>query len=224
MIEEMQSIPFETVNLLMKFADMMSEIINAERFYETNLRDISNEIGTLYFKMMKDMMQGKSVEHRNYQLQLLEFRLHEKICDGIIDKSSRLAKNLDRIWFADTSELNVAMETARQQKSLAKNDIDKEDKIVGCIDAIKGTVSNTYKVYSDFKAKKTNLERKAKIKWFGALGGAFGLFATIYYPILSSLQKLDNPNLVIGIPSFVVVVLFVIYVYIFGQEEESETT
>jgi hypothetical protein len=221
MTEKMQSIPLETMNLFMKFGDMMSEIINSERFYETNLRDISYEVSNLYFKLVKDMFQNKSVSNCNYQLQLLEFRLHEKICNDIIDKSSSLAKELEHLWFVDTSELAVAMQTARQQLSLAKNDLDKEERVSGCISATKGTVDNTYKVYSDFKARRGNLERKAKTKWLGALGGVFGLFSLAYYPTLSFLQKLDNPDFVIGVPAAVVVVLFMVYVKVFYQEPES---
>jgi hypothetical protein len=217
----MQSIPLDTMNLLMKFADMMSEIINAERFYETNLRDVSYEISTLYFKTMKDLIQGKPIEHYTYQLQLLEFKLNERVCDDLIEKTSKLAGKLDHFWFTDTSELNVAMETARQKKSIAKNDIDKEDKIVECIKTMKATVDQTFKVYSDFKAKRGNLERKAKIKWLGALGGVFALFALAYYPILNYLKGLNNSGLVVGIPAFVAFLLLMVYVYVFGQEQES---
>lgn len=196
----------------------MSEIANAEAFYEVDLKKSFREISALYWKWSKDLLANKQVSGHYEELRRLEFSTYCAICDQIIGRLSELVRSLDRLFIVDTSQLNVIIEQARQKKATAENHLNDESKVEGCITLIKAAVDEAFKTYSDWKAKRKNEERKAIIKWLGIMGAIYGGTMAIYLPILSNMQVLSNFIFGVVIPVAIGLLLLLLLLAIFSQE------
>jgi hypothetical protein len=208
----------EALNFFVRYGEVMSEIANAEAFYDVDLKKPFREISALYWKWSKDLLANKLVSGHYEELRRLEFSTYCVICDQIIKRLSGLAKTLDRLFLVDTSQLNVTIEQARQKKASAENHFNDESKIEGCIASIKVAVDDVFKIYSDWKAKRKNLERKALMKWLGGLGGGYGVSMAIYYQVLTNMQVLSNFIFGVAIPVFVGLLMLLLVAAIFSQE------
>ena len=76
-MEETQSYPIDAINFLTKFLEMMSQITSAEIFYDVSLKEISNELATLYGKWIKGLVAGRSLSEYYVKLQELEFSAYK---------------------------------------------------------------------------------------------------------------------------------------------------
>src|SRR4030042_6007783 len=141
------------MNFFVRYGEVMSEIANAEAFYEVDLKKSFREISALYWKWSKDLLANKQLSGHYEELRRLEFSTHCEICDQIIGRLSELVRSLDRLFIVDTSQLNVIIEQARQKKATAENHLNDESKVEGCITLIKAAVDEAFKTYSDWKAK-----------------------------------------------------------------------
>jgi len=197
---------------------MMSEITSAEIFYEVSLREISNRLATLYGKWMRLLVAVMPFSECYAELRELEFSAYKQIHEDIVKRTSVLIKSLDTLFFVDTNQLNSAIETARQLKTTAEQRFAKENKIEEGIQLMKQAVDSLFKVYSDWKANRKNLERKALIKWCGVLGGGYLTVMAVYFLALSNMQINSNFTFGIVIPVSVGLFLLLLLVAIFSQE------
>jgi hypothetical protein len=210
--------PIDALNFFTKFGEIMSELANAETFYEADLKKSFHEITSLYWKWSKDLLENGSVSEHYHELHRLEFSAYCAICDDIIRRLSELVRSFDRLYLIDTSQLNVAMEHARQEKVNAESHLNDESKIEECVSSIKSTVEETFKVYSDCKVKRKNIERKALMKWLGIMGVVYGGSMGIYLPILSNMQVLSNFTYGVAVPVTIGLLLLLLLVAIFSQD------
>jgi len=206
------------MNFFVRYGEVMSEIANAEAFYEVDLKKSFREISALYWKWSKDLLANKQVSGHYEELRRLEFSTYCAICDQIIGRLSELVRSLDRLFIVDTSQLNVIIEQARQKKATAENHLNDESKVEGCITLIKAAVDEAFKTYSDWKAKRKNEERKAIMKWLGIMGAIYGGTMAIYLPILSNMQVLSNFIFGVVIPVAIGLLLLLLLLAIFSQE------
>lgn len=186
----------------MKFTQLMSEVIGAETLYEIDLRESSRKMSVFYIEWTKNLLSGKNA-NANEKLLELEFSLHRQICEKLMEKTSELVRDLDKFIFIDTSSINVVLEKTRQQLAKAENNSRNNNSLGDCIQLLKDSENSLFDKYSEWKAKKSNLERNAIIKWLSALGGGYGAFMLIYLGILSYMKVESNFIFGIAIPVIV---------------------
>jgi hypothetical protein len=210
--------PTEAMNFFVRYGEVMSEIANAEAFYDVNLKKSFREISALYWKWSKDLLANKPMSGHYEELRRLEFSTYCAACDQITGRLSELARSLDRLFLVDTSQLNVTIEQTRQKKANAENHLNDESKVEECITSIKAAVDEAFKTYSDWKVKRKNLERKTMMKWFGIMGAVYGGTMAIYLPILTNMQVLSNFTFGVVIPVTLGLFLLLLLVAIFSQD------
>jgi hypothetical protein len=196
----------------------MSQITSSEIFYEVSLRDITSELTALYGKWVRDLVTGNSHSEYHTKLQELEFSAYRQIYEDIRIKTSALAKTLDRLFLIDTSQLNSAMENARQQKITSEQFFTKEGKIEDGIKLMKQTVDNLFKIYSDWKANRRNLEKKTLLKWCGIMGGGYLPAMVVYFQVLDNMHINSDFTFGIVIPVAAALFLVLLLFAIFSQE------
>lgn len=211
------AIPTNAINFFTKFGELMSKITSAEAFYGTDLKMIHSEVSSLYWRWSKVLIVGKSTYEFSNELVRLEFSTCKKICEDIIKRSSQLEKELNRLFLIDTSQLSVAIEKARQQKVVAERSFI-EGKPEGAIKLMQGGVDSHFKAYSEWKAKRKNLERNALMKWCGVLGGGYSGGMLIYLQILAHLHIERNYTLGVIVPVTVGLLMLLLLVAIFSRE------
>jgi hypothetical protein len=210
--------PTEAMNFFVRYGEVMSEIANAEAFYDVNLKKPFREISALYWKWSKGLLANKLVSGHYEELRRLEFSTYCAICDQIASRLSELVRSLDRLILVDTSQLKVMIEQTRQKKATAESHLNDENKVEECITSIKAIVDDVFKAYSDWKAKRKNLERKALLKWLGGMGGGYGISMAVYYQALSNMQILSNSTYGVVIPITVVLLLLLFLLALFSQD------
>jgi len=197
----------------MKFTQLMSEVIGAETLYEIDLRETSRKLGIFYMEWTRNMLSGKDNES-NQKLLELEFSLHKQICQKIIDKTSKLVKELDNFIFVPSSPIKVELEKTRQKIVKAETDSRNNNFLLDSIQLLKDSENELFNSYSEWKAKKSNLERNAIIKWLSVLGGSYGAFMLIYLQILGYMKIESNFIYGIVVPTgvgfFLLLFMFVI--------------
>jgi hypothetical protein len=196
----------------------MSEIANAEAFYDVDLKKPFREISALYWRWSKDMLANKPIQGHYYELCRVEFLTFSIICEEIIKRLTELVKSHDRLFLIDTSQLNVAIEQARQRKINAEKYSGDDSKIDECIKSMKVNVEEIFKVYSDWRAKRKNTERKALTKWISILGGSYLGTMVVYYQVLTYMQIYANLTFGITVPVFIGLLLLLALFAIFSQE------
>lgn len=210
--------PTEAMNFFARYGEVMSEIASAEAFYDVDLRKSFREIATLYWKWSKDLLANKLTSGHYEELCRLEFSTYCAICEHIMKRLSELARSLDRLFLVDTSQLKVTIEQARQKKVTAENQVNDESKIQGCITSIKATIDEAFKTYSDWKAKRKNIERKALMKWLSIMGVVYGGSMAVYLQILTNMQVLSNFTFGVVIPVAIGLFLLLLLLAIFSQD------
>jgi len=83
---------------------------------------------------------------------------------------------------------------------------------------MKETVDGLFKVYSDWKANRENLERKALLKWCGGLGGSYLTAMIVYFQALNNMKINSDFTFGIVIPVAVGLFLVLLLFAIFSQE------
>jgi len=216
----MYEFPIDSLNFFVKFGEIMLEITRAEVLYETNLRDISRELVALYFKWTGELLVRRTgSDYYNLELERLEFSVHKKICENIIERSSDLVAKLDRLFFIDTSELNIAISKAKWQKTEAERSFAEEGNHQKGIELMKNTVDNLFEAYNDKKAIKRNLERNALKKWCALLGGIYFPAMLVYFSWLNYMKIKPDFTCGIVVPVFSAVFLLMPLFVIFSSEE-----
>jgi hypothetical protein len=210
--------PTEAMNFFVRYGEVMSEMANAEAFYDVDLKKPFREISALYWKWSKGLLANKSASGYFEELRRLQFSTYCAVCDQITGRLSELARSLDRLFLIDTSQLNVTIEQTRQKKADAENHLNDESRVEGCITSIKAAVEEAFKTYSDWKVKRKNQERKAMLKWLGIIGAVYGGSMAIYLPILTNMQVLSNFMFGVVIPVALGLFLLLLLVAIFSQD------
>ena len=214
----MQSYPIDSMNFFMKYGEVMSQITSAEVFYGADLREVSRELGSLYWRWAKDLLSRKSNPQCFDDLRKLEFKAQCKTCEDVIRRSSALVKDLDRLFLVDTSQMNAAIEKARIQKVSAERTFSEQGKLDEGIQSMKTNVDDIFKAYSDWQARRRNLERNALLKWLGGFGALYLPAMVIYFQVLNYMQVKPDFTLGVFVPVVTAMFGFLLLFAIFSRE------
>jgi len=196
----------------------MSQIMGIEAFYKTDLRAFSRELWTLYWRWTKDITSNKPVSEHYSELRRLEFSIYNKTCEDVIQRSSEIAKSLERLIVIDTKQMNSAIAKAKRQKARAERDFTEERKVDEGIKMIKSALDDIFTSYSDYEENKKNFENEALRKWGGIILGVFSTIMLVYLGILNYTQIELPMYYVLGIPAIIAMFLILIVVAIFSRE------
>lgn len=216
---ETQPVPIEALAFFTRLGELMLEITRVEKLYGTDLRSISSELGPLYFEWASNLMKGKLSDDYNKNFDKLRFSIYDTICEDVIERSSELVTILERLFFVDTSEIRIVIDETKRQKARAERYFTEEKNHRQGIQVIINAVEKIFKVYSDWKAQRRNMERGALKKWCGVLAGIYFPAMGLYFYVLNYMKIEADFTLGVVVPVFTALFLVLPLFYLFGPEE-----